>query len=182
MVYQLDYFTILKATIVPINPLYLILMLAAPVIMIFLAYRKKGTPQFRRYIVVVGVAMAGIVFTELISTWPLVGSGWCLNENILELKAPPISKAVHLNATNVSLVDASGAWRPTLRVNGHGRPGFATGWFRLENGQRAVVFRYLRPSKMVVLEYQGQYYIIQHPSVENLYDELLLRGAKSVDI
>lgn len=64
-----------------------------------------------------------------------------------------------------------------MRTNGYGTPGLTTGWCKLANGKKAVVFRHLRPEKMVVIEAGSRYYIIRHPGVEKLYDALIARGA-----
>ncbi|HHW43793.1 MAG TPA: hypothetical protein GXX25_08295, partial [Desulfotomaculum sp.] len=64
------------------------------------------------------------------------------------------------------------------RTYGYGTPGLTTGWCKLANGEKAVVFRHLHPGRMVVLELEGRYYVLTHPGVEELYSALLARGVK----
>lgn len=75
-------------------------------------------------------------------------------------------------------MESSSPWRLVVRTNGYGTPGLCTGWCKLANGEKAVVFRHLRPNRMVVLESEGRYYVLAHPGVEELYRLLLARGVK----
>jgi len=73
------------------------------------------------------------------------------------------------------LVDTSGPWQPVWRTYGYGTPGLSAGWFRLRNGEKAVVFYHLTPAKMLLLFSKGHIYVVAHPGVERLYQELAAR-------
>lgn len=40
-----------------------------------------------------------------------------------------------------------------------------------------MVFRHLNSPQMVVLEYNDSYYVLSHPGVEELYEQLVNMGA-----
>lgn len=186
MAYRLDYLTCLKTwVVVPVNiPIIAIITIAiiGPPLAIlawWIYEAKKGGPRqpFHYWwlpFLVVGVP----IVAWLALSWSEVGSGYELEDNLLKLKPPPVSTTIKLQTTEVVLVKASGPWQPTLRINGYGTPGLSTGWFKLRNGKKAVVFRHLSPSKMVVLKSEGRYYVLAHPGVEKLYTELLRYGAR----
>ncbi|WP_347490273.1 PH domain-containing protein [Desulfoscipio sp. XC116] len=174
MAYQLDYFAVIKAFFMPFNLFFLLLFLGPVAIAVFVAYRTIN--RYRIAILLASVAIP-ILILSLIS-FPEVGSGWNLDRNSLKIKSPPVLTTIQLPEARVELVESSGSWQTTLRINGSGKPGLAIGWFKLQNGKKAVVFRHLHHAKMVVLEYQGEFYILQHPGVEDLYMELIARGAK----
>jgi hypothetical protein len=176
--YQLDYFAVIKAFFVPVSPIFLFLLLGPIAISAFVVYRI--TSKYRLAILLASAVMPILILSYI--SFSEVGSGWNLDRGSLKLKAPPVFATIELPDARVGLVEASGPWQPSLRVGGSSKPGLATGWFKLQNGEKAVVFRHLHPAKMLVLEYQGEFYILQHPGVEELYDELIARGAQPTGI
>ena len=56
--------------------------------------------------------------------------------------------SLDLAAANVLVLDASSAYRPVARTFGTGLPGYASGWLRLRNGEKALA--YLTSSERVV--------------------------------
>ena len=82
-----------------------------------------------------------------------------------------------LVSDEAKLVDLgrSTLYKPVIRTNGIGLPGYASGWFRLKNGERALLFVTDR-SKVVYLPTQDGYSLllsIQQP-------ELFLRSLEAL--
>ena len=67
-----------------------------------------------------------------------------VDETALTLKAPFYGRSIDLprirfEEARVVNVDSSSDVRPTLRTNGIGLPGLGIGWFKLANGEKALV-------------------------------------------
>lgn len=166
MSYQLSYLDVLKALFLPLDPLGTLLLagvfLGIPVLSI---WKLKAAGEWRRWWWSLPVTVAFLLIIFLASSWPQAGSGWRLTDERLELKAWPVSTTLDLKGMRVALVDSSSPWRPVVRTNGYGTPGLTTGWCKLANGEKAVVFRHLRTDRMLVLEVGGRYYTLAHPGV-----------------
>jgi hypothetical protein len=96
----------------------------------------------------------------------------------LELNTWSVAEQIELSSISMQLVDSSSLWQPELRENGYGTPGLSSGWFRLKNGKSALLFRHDYSLKMLLLCSNSGYYVISHPGVENLYQNLLEKGVK----
>ena len=83
-----------------------------------------------------------------------IGFGWMtvsatrpsvvVDETTLTLKAPFYGRSIDLSGirfdeARVGNVDSSSDFRPTRRTNGLGLPGLGVGWFKLANGEKALV-------------------------------------------
>lgn len=83
-----------------------------------------------------------------------IGFGWMtvsatrpsvvVNETTLTLKAPFYGRSIDLShirfeEARVGNVDSRSDVRPTRRTNGLGLPGLGVGWFKLANGDKALV-------------------------------------------
>lgn len=100
--------------------------------------------------------------------------GWELEGHRLSIVAPPVSTTIDVRGAKLSLADLDSPWRPTLRTNGYGTSDLSTGWFKLANGEKTVVFRHLSPEKLLVIESQDSYYVLAHPGVDELYERLAM--------
>lgn len=49
-------------------------------------------------------------------------------------------ESLDLSGASVVVVDPSSPYRPTRRTLGTGLPGYASGWFRLRNGEKALAY------------------------------------------
>lgn len=187
--YQLDYLAVLKALFVPFSlssAVLAVLPISAAIILpLFFLLRellrvRRGSgetagPHYMLMLIGASVIIPAVVV--LGSSLPLVGAGWRLDGDVLQIKAQPVSASIEVKKAKVALLSLDGLWQPVLRANGYGTPGLATGWFKLKNGKKAAYFRHLRPSEMVLIEWQGSYYLIAHPGVKELYNLLVTRGA-----
>lgn len=179
MSYQLSYLDVLKADFLPFDPLGTLLLAAVFLGIPFLTiWGLKAAVEWRRRWWLLPVTIAFLLFILLLTSLSQAGSGWRLTGGGLELKAWPVSTMLDLKGTRVALVESTSPWRPVRRTNGYGTAGLTTGWCKLANGRKAVVFCHLRSNRMVVLESKGRYYVLAHPGTEKLYHLLLERGVK----
>lgn len=177
MSYQVDYPAVLKAHFVPFDPvLYLIFIVFPLGLLMLFAFRKKTGPGLGYLWILLFITALMPVVILLGVSWSAVGSGWRLEEGKLSIKAF-VSVTLEPRETRIALVESSGPWRPVRREGGFGTSGLGTGWFKLKNGTKALVFRHLNSPVMVVLESGGRYFILSHPGVEDLYVKLTDLGA-----
>jgi len=179
MSYQVDYPAVLKANFVPFDPVMYLIFIGFPAgLLILFVFRKRMSDRLGYgWIVLLLAAFMPLLLVFLMDI-SVVGSGWRLEDRKLIVKTSAGSETMDLQGIKVALADKSSPWRPVRRENGYGTPGLGTGWFRLKNGEKAVVFRHLNSPQMVVLEYNDRYYVISHPGVEELYQRLVDLGAQ----
>jgi|Deesub1362A_J573_1020465.scaffolds.fasta_scaffold08685_2 hypothetical protein len=99
------------------------------------------------------------------------GFGYELKDGKLEIKSWPIKEIVNITSSRVTLTSDE-EWKPKWRLYGYADPDLLMGYYRLENGVKAVVFKHKESEKFVVINSSGKYYVIIHPGVENLYEEI----------
>ncbi|ACA58924.1 hypothetical protein [Candidatus Desulforudis audaxviator] len=183
MSYQVTYAEVLKATFVPPEFLLYLAVIGVPLFLIIVLlwlWRQGGVN--RRHLWPLALALVIAVAAPLGASVPTTGAGWQLSgDGQLNIKAPPVTATLDLAETKAALTEYSGPWRPVRRTNGFGVPGMTTGWCRLANGEKAVVFRHQRTARMLVLESEGRYYVLAHPGVEELYKHLVSRGVRPGD-
>ena len=176
MAYRLDLIAAIKAFFVPLNSETIIFHAIVLVSMLAFFFIKYRNATLNRRILVT-VAIFGLVL--IISVFPAitrVGVGWSLNDDTLTINAPPANATVYLSDCRITLVDSSSNWRASVRVNGTSMPGLSYGRFKLNNGENAIYFRHLNNQKMLLLSCDNDFYIIEHPNIEELYEELINRG------
>jgi hypothetical protein len=179
MSYQVGYLDVLRALFFPLDPLMIALVFLVPlVLLISMPWALKAAGKWPRYWWLLPGIIALLIVIFLSACLPQIDSGWQLTDSRFRLKAWPVSTTLDVSAVRVALVESSSPWRPVMRTNGYGTPGLTTGWCKLANGKKAVVFRHLRHDKMLVLEAGGRYYIVTHPGVEKLHETLIAQGAK----
>ncbi len=108
-------------------------------------------------------------FINTLSGWDWYG--YELHDNKLHIRAWPVDEIVDLNNSEAFLTK-SNEWRPKVRVFGIGVGEIRMGYYKLENGIKAVVFR-KDGEEFVVINSSGNYYVISHPGVEKLYEEIV---------
>lgn len=177
MEYSLSFADVVKAIFIPPDPVLLLIIVGVPLLLIgqSVYYLKKGQKNTGKLLLIfVPVLLAVMIF---LAPAPQRGAGWRIEGEKLMLYAPSL-KTIDIRNASAALVDSAGPWRPSFRTNGYGTPGLGTGHFSLNNGKIAVVFRHLRSPHMVILISGDNYYVISHPGVEKLYEELIRRGIK----
>lgn len=184
MAYQLKFLAVVKAFFVPFDFVFHAIVIGAfslgPVVI--LLQLKKGVP-FRKlrlvFALVVGVPVAALLGISLLHT----GAGWQLTEKELQVKTGVWgAESIELVQARVALVASTGPWEAKLRTGGLGLPGLSTGRFKFQNGEKATYFRHLHAPRRVVIESRGRYHVIAHPGVEELYKELVARGAQPAEL
>lgn len=176
MQYQINYYSALKALVLPLDITFLLLFIGVPVVnLVAFLYSSRNKINKNYRIKAIFVSAALCAFVTLILTLQFVGSGWVLKGNSLMIKSPPVESTIDLATATISLEDSSGSWQPVYRTNGSAISGISTGWYRLRNGENAVVFRYMGSSKMVVVRSMDRTYILESPGVEDLYYQLSTR-------
>lgn len=179
MSYQISYLSVLKALFIPVDIVFLFLTAGIPLFIIAMVLCHLKKTNNRRYLgMTLGLVIVIPLLTMLVVSLTNAGSGWRLEDDKLIIKASPVSDTIDLPPTKAALVDTSGPWQPVLREKGFGSPGLSTGWFKLQNGNKAVVFRHMTSPKTLVLLSNDHYYLLTHPGIERLYQELVARGVK----
>lgn len=180
MAYLLDYFTVIKAFFAPADYLFHgIMLLAFGVPLIFIAGQLKRGVPFRRVRLVLTLLIVVPVAALLGMSMLHTGSGWELADRQFKLRTGVgASENIEVEQARVALVESVGPWEAKWRTGGLGLPGLSIGRYRFKNGKTALYFRHRNPPCRVVIESRGRYYVIAHPGVEKLYQELVARGAQ----
>ena len=176
MAYHLDLIASVKAFFLPLDAMTISFHMFVIVCILASFFFKYRNATLKRRILV-HVALYGMVI--IISIFPAftrTGVGWSLDDDTLTINVPPANTMVNLSDCRINLVDASGDWRTSMRVNGTSIPGLSYGRFKLSNGENAIYFRHLNNDKMLLLSSDNDFYIIEHPNVEELYAELINIG------
>lgn len=125
MSYQISYLSVLKALFIPVDIVFLFLTAGIPLFIIAMVLRHLKKTNNRRYLgMTLGLVIVIPLLAMLVVSLTNAGDGWRLEDDKLIIKA--------------ALVDTSGPWQPVLREKGFGSPGLSTGWFKLQNGNKAV--------------------------------------------
>lgn len=179
MSYKLDYLAVLKAYIYPLDLITLIVTIIVLSILVPYIYKLIKAGLTKKNLVNISAIIIIIFSIILIPPTLNSGAGWVLDGDTLLLNARPVSVPIKLSKTTMMFVDYYGDWQPTLRTSGYGTTGLSTGWFKLKNGEKAVVFRHMYSNKALILKTEERYYLISHPQIELLYQSLLERGVRS---
>jgi hypothetical protein len=179
LAYLLDYFAVIKAFFIPADYLfYGIMLLAFGIPLIFIAGQLKRGVPFRRVRLVLALLIAVPVAALLVISMLYTGSGWELADRQFKLRTGVgSSENIEVEQARVALVESTGPWEVRSR-RGVGLPGLSIGRYKFKNGKTALYFRHRSPPCRVVIESRGRYYVIAHPGVEKLYEELVARGAQ----
>ena len=154
------------------DQILLVVLIAVYIILGYCLFRASS----KRIILIFMIAFPIlIVLPTLIKSF----SGWHwygyeLYDNKLHIRACPVDEIIDLNNSTVFLTE-SDEWRPKIRKFGIGMSKIAMGHFKLENGIKAVVFRHKNSEEIVVINASGKYYVIIHPGVDKLYNEIKVR-------
>lgn len=102
-----------------------------------------GQSAFLLLVPIALLLLAGLVFVVITAT--AMGRGSVeVSPGEIRIRAPFYGRSIPMASLDgaaarvIDLTDA-GDLRPRIRTNGIGLPGYATGWFRLRNGERALL-------------------------------------------
>ncbi len=122
--------------------------------------------------VIVGICLVTLMFSYI----PCLiqgGYGYELSGEKMVLFTYPLGKVViDLKQCEVKLT-SSDEWKLIWRIYGYADQELRIGKFKLKNGKSAIVFIYRQTTPKIVINYSGDYYIISHPGVEKLYEEII---------
>ena len=90
----------------------------------------------------------------------------------------PISNLA-LDTAEVSDIHPSSPFRPAIRTNGIGLPGYAVGWFKLTNGDKALLSLTSRERVVYILTTDGYSLLLSVNDPDTFIQELKLRGGGS---
>lgn len=99
-------------------------------------------------------------------------NGYELESSKLHIRAWPADEIIDLSNSTVFLT-SSDHWRPKVRTFGMSAGEVSMGRYILNNGINAVLFKHKNSNRFVVIKTSGKYYVIIHPGVERLYEEIL---------
>lgn len=108
---------------------------------------------------------------------PVCNSGWQIDGNTFHINAYLSSDDVQISGMEIGFVDFESEWEPVWRESGAGVPGLGTGRYRLKNDKKALVFNHYYQRKLLLISANDKYYLIGHPGIKQLYDELIRLGA-----
>lgn len=164
-----------------------ILFLVGPALAIiggaFAGYRSQKTKKLSYFIKPAIFSIVVPLIVAIILSFSYWGDGWILEDNYLEIKAPPIYDTIDIFAAEAMLIDSSNPlWQTAGRTNAVGLPKLSIGRHRISNGKSAIVFRHMNSDKTIVIKSDEQYFLIAHPGVEVLYQEMVERGVAESDL
>lgn len=171
MSYQLSTYDVVKA--LSFEPW--LILIAVIAIAAFAMYKAGVIERHWPFLLIIAIFVFGVFGCSI---QECIGDGWRLEGNKLTFKAWEEHATIDLAATRITLADVAGRWQPVRSTYRYGTPGLTAGWFTLQNGEKAVVFYHLKPTKMLVLFNDNRIFIIAHPGVERLYHELISRGVR----
>jgi hypothetical protein len=140
-----------------------------------LSYSLKRAESGRVKLLLLAILLF-VVFSIPLSSLAKLPFGWDwygyeLSDNKLHIKAWPVNEIVDLRNAEIILTN-SDEWRPKIRTFGEGTTYLGMGYYKLKNGNNAVVFRHKNSDSFVVINASGKYYVIIYPGVEKLYEEI----------
>jgi len=100
-----------------------------------------------------------------------------VNSGNVELKMPfygrtiPLSQ-LELDKAQVTRIDKSSPLRPRIRTNGVGLPGYGVGWFKLKNGEKALLALTSREQVVYIPTRDGYSLLLSVRSPNQFLDQL----------
>jgi hypothetical protein len=95
--------------------------------------------------IIVGLILVGVITMFILSGYQSRHMAFTVTDGGLKLGPGLYSRFIpkeEIDLTGVSAVNLNvdSGYKPTWRMNGIGLPGFAGGWFKLKNKQKALMF------------------------------------------
>jgi hypothetical protein len=105
---------------------------------------RASTSAIATLIVISGLLIATTILL-LMFTWSASHGSVRIDERNLQIRLPFYGRTIpiaHLDLDHAQIAgieNSASSFQPVLRTNGIGLPGYGAGWFRLENGAKALV-------------------------------------------
>lgn len=125
--------------------------------------------------VVMGPLLLIIALTSFIS-------GWAISGDNLNLTISSVNTKLRIPALEVCILNDT-KWAENATRAGTCIPGLLLSGllYNIKKGLNITALQHLGYKRFVVIHTANQYYLIAHPGVEKLYDELLRLGATEKD-
>lgn len=100
-----------------------------------------------------------------------------VNTDSVQLKLPIYSRTIPLSQlalgqAQVTRIDKSSPLRPRIRTNGVGLPGYGVGWFKLKNGEKALLALTSREQVVYIPTRDGYSLLLSVRSPNQFLDQL----------
>lgn len=168
MSYQLDWLQTLEVIFIGDSWMWTALSLIPIYILINL--RSSG----RIVKIIMSIFLGLSLYTDL-AIWR---SGWQINGEKMYFKAQFYSAYIDVPSSNIGFVSRDSQWWPEWRNIGANLPRLSIGKYHMRNQASALLFNYQNQSELLLISFDGQYYLIGYPGIEILYDKLISLGAK----
>ena len=162
-----------------LDPLILILLISLFLIPLLLFFKIKRS-GYRYACLLVLILGGGGILTIPFFCILYDGYGYVCKANKLIIKSYFYKEEVELDSCNIMITNDR-QWRPKTKIIGVGTLDYALGYFKLENGKKAVYFRHKKSDECVVINASSSYYVIMHPGVEKLWTNTSCHRNKRVD-
>jgi len=138
-----------------------------------LCYKKAKSGKSRMVILIFALILPFIYALPTVKTF----AGWQwygyeLESSKLHIRAWPADEIIDLS-NSTAFLTSSDNWRPKVRTFGMSAGEVSMGRYILNNGINAVLFKHKDSNRFVVINASGKYYVIIHPGVERLYEEIV---------
>lgn len=104
-----------------------------------------------------------------------------VSEDAIHLRVPIYSRSVPISSLDLTKakvlkIEPSSGLRPVVRTNGIGVPGFRVGWFRLKNGEKALLAVTSLESVLYIPTLDGYSLLLSLKKPHRALDELRAKG------
>ena len=107
-----------------------------------------------------------------------------IDEQGLEIPAGPFARKVAMSSlltdqAEIVDLDVEQSLRPGIRTNGLAVPGYKAGWFKLKNGQKALIYLTKQNAVLSVPTTEGFHLLLSVASPEDALDRLLQASGRA---
>ena len=157
--------------------IFAILFLLWLFLVIVILVRLFTLTEYRSFLYV--IMLLGFLPPIIIAIIIGITTGWIIGNDNIAIFATGVKTKMHISSLEVAIIDDSSEWYPRRRTGGAEVPGLlASGICCLRNNVKASLIQHLRYKKFVIIQQGGRYYLIGHPGIEELYNELIRLGAR----
>jgi hypothetical protein len=131
---------------------------------------------------VIGAIVLGALVALLLFVWGSRFTRFEVSDDGLRIRGDPYGRSIpfaslDLAGARIAPFGAEPALRPVRRTNGSNMPGYSSGWFRMADGGRALLFVTDRDRMMLYLPTTEGYSVLMSPDRPERMLDALRRGA-----